>query len=96
MSVISYSVFRCGSVYLHCVPFPRACFRVHPENKVFTLRDDIEQQLGLDLTPKDYVFMKCVGRSLTRVSHVTNGLWDAPRVYQEYYQIFWIPVYRQF
>ncbi|XP_064604919.1 spermatogenesis-associated protein 1-like isoform X2 [Liolophura sinensis] len=41
--------------------------RVHPENKVFTLRDDIEQQLGLDLTPKDYVFMKCVGRSLTRV-----------------------------
>ena len=43
-------------------------FRVDPETKISTLREEIEQQLGSDLVPRDYVFLKSVGRSLTRVS----------------------------
>ncbi|XP_052774899.1 spermatogenesis-associated protein 1-like isoform X5 [Mya arenaria] len=41
--------------------------RVHPESKVYTLRDEIEQQLGHELIPREYVFLKSVGRSLTRL-----------------------------
>ncbi|XP_045157939.1 spermatogenesis-associated protein 1-like isoform X4 [Mercenaria mercenaria] len=41
--------------------------RVHPETKVYALRDEIEQQLGTDNVPREYVFVKSVGRSLTRV-----------------------------
>lgn len=43
-------------------------YRVHPETKVYALRDEIEQQLGTELVPREYVFVKSVGRSLTRVS----------------------------
>ncbi|XP_060568835.1 spermatogenesis-associated protein 1-like isoform X8 [Ruditapes philippinarum] len=41
--------------------------RVHPETKLYALRDEIEQQLGTELVPREYVFVKSVGRSLTRV-----------------------------
>lgn len=41
---------------------------MHPETKVYALRDEIEQQLGTELVPREYVFVKSVGRSLTRVS----------------------------
>ncbi|KAK3592157.1 hypothetical protein CHS0354_019448 [Potamilus streckersoni] len=41
--------------------------RVHPETKVFVLRDEIEQQLGTEVIPREYVFLKSVGRSLTRL-----------------------------
>jgi hypothetical protein len=46
-------------------------FRVHPETKLYALRDEIEQQLGTELVPREYVFVKSVGRSLTRVSILT-------------------------
>ena len=45
-------------------------YRVHPEMKVYALREEIEQQLGADLVPREYVFLKSVGRSLTRVGLV--------------------------
>ena len=45
-----------------------SCYRVDPETKISTLREEIDQQLGSDLVPRDYVFLKSVGRSLTRVS----------------------------
>ena len=48
--------------------FCASIFRVHPETKVYALRDEIEQQLGADLVPREFVFLKSVGRSLTRVS----------------------------
>ncbi|XP_052273459.1 uncharacterized protein LOC127873620 isoform X3 [Dreissena polymorpha] len=41
--------------------------RVHPEMKVYALRDEIDQQLGTELVPREYVFLKSVGRSLTRL-----------------------------
>ncbi|KAL4236525.1 spermatogenesis-associated C-terminus [Mactra antiquata] len=41
--------------------------RVHPETKIYALREEIEQQLGSDLVPREYVFVKSVGRSLTRL-----------------------------
>lgn len=40
---------------------------------MYQLRDEIEQQLGADLIPREYVFVKSVGRSLTRVG-ITNIL----------------------
>lgn len=43
-------------------------FRVHPETKIYALRDEIEKQLGDQDIPREYVFVKSVGRSLTRVS----------------------------
>ena len=48
--------------------------RVDPETKIVTLRDEIDQQLsGSDIKiPREYVFLKSVGRSLTRVSLVLN------------------------
>ncbi|XP_070562563.1 spermatogenesis-associated protein 1-like isoform X6 [Ptychodera flava] len=41
--------------------------RVFPEITVFALRDEIEEQLGYDVLPKEYVFLKSVGRCLTQV-----------------------------
>ncbi|XP_077981582.1 uncharacterized protein LOC144436628 isoform X2 [Glandiceps talaboti] len=41
--------------------------RVFPEITVYSLRDEIEEQLGYDVLPKDYVFLKSVGRCLTQV-----------------------------
>ena len=55
--------FRC----LHKLLLFR-CFRVLPETNVYTLREEIEGQLGQDALPRDYVFLKVVGRHLTRVS----------------------------
>lgn len=34
------------------------------------LRNELEQQVGEDMLPRDYVFLKSVGRSITRVSAV--------------------------
>ncbi|XP_074641749.1 uncharacterized protein LOC141899386 isoform X4 [Tubulanus polymorphus] len=41
--------------------------RVLPETRVHDLREDIEKQLGYEVVPKNYVFLKSVGRCLTRV-----------------------------
>ncbi|KAK3091842.1 hypothetical protein FSP39_023087 [Pinctada imbricata] len=41
--------------------------RVHPEVKVYSLREEIDQQIGAELLPQDYVFLKSVGRSITRL-----------------------------
>lgn len=40
--------------------------RVHPERFVYDLRNELEQQVGEDMLPRDYVFLKSVGRSITR------------------------------
>lgn len=41
--------------------------RVHPERFVSDLRNELEQQVGEDMLPRDYVFLKSVGRSITRL-----------------------------
>ncbi|XP_013390050.1 spermatogenesis-associated protein 1 isoform X2 [Lingula anatina] len=41
--------------------------RVHPQQKIYELRSEIEVQLGGNNVPKEYVFLKSVGRCLTRV-----------------------------
>lgn len=41
--------------------------RVHPETKIYALRDEIDRQLGDQEIPREYVFVKSVGRSLTRL-----------------------------
>lgn len=41
--------------------------RVHPERFVYDLRNELEQQVGEDMLPRDYVFLKSVGRSITRL-----------------------------
>ncbi|XP_033736929.1 zinc finger CCCH domain-containing protein 13-like isoform X2 [Pecten maximus] len=41
--------------------------RVHPEQKVIVLRDEIDSQIGAELVPRDYVFLKSVGRSITKL-----------------------------
>ncbi|KAJ8306350.1 hypothetical protein KUTeg_016895 [Tegillarca granosa] len=41
--------------------------RVHPEQQVNVLRDEIDQQIGTDQIPREYVFLKSVGRSITKL-----------------------------
>lgn len=41
--------------------------RVHPDTRVCNLRDELEAQLGAELLPRDYIFLKSVGRSITRL-----------------------------
>ena len=41
--------------------------RVLPESTIYSLREELEQQLGFDVLPQQYVFLKSVGRCLTRV-----------------------------
>lgn len=41
--------------------------RVHPEQKVIVLRDEIDTQIGAELVPREYVFLKSVGRSITKL-----------------------------
>ncbi|XP_048758697.1 spermatogenesis-associated protein 1-like isoform X21 [Ostrea edulis] len=41
--------------------------RVHPERLVYDLRDELDQQVGVEMLPRDYVFLKSVGRSITRL-----------------------------
>ncbi|XP_071154909.1 spermatogenesis-associated protein 1-like isoform X28 [Mytilus edulis] len=41
--------------------------RVHPETRVCNLRDELETQLGAELLPRDFIFLKSVGRSITRL-----------------------------
>lgn len=48
--------------------------RVHPETRVCNLRDELESQLGAELLPRDFIFLKSVGRSITRVSWPTQWL----------------------
>lgn len=42
--------------------------RALPETTVHTLRDEIETQLGFDIVPRDYFFLKSVGRCLAQVT----------------------------
>ena len=42
-------------------------FRAVPEWTVSYLRQELETQLGDELMPRDYVFLKSVGRCLARV-----------------------------
>ena len=37
---------------------------------MYNLREELEQQLGFDILPREYVFLKSVGRCLTRVSAI--------------------------
>ncbi|XP_061182050.1 trichohyalin-like isoform X9 [Saccostrea echinata] len=41
--------------------------RVHPERLLYDLRDELEQQVGVEMLPRDFVFLKSVGRSITRL-----------------------------
>ncbi|XP_062618997.1 inner centromere protein-like isoform X2 [Saccostrea cucullata] len=41
--------------------------RVHPERVLYDLRDELEQQVGVEMLPRDFVFLKSVGRSITRL-----------------------------
>ncbi|XP_033101252.1 uncharacterized protein LOC117104480 isoform X5 [Anneissia japonica] len=41
--------------------------RAHPEDHLYKLRDDVEEQLGSDIIPEEYVFLRSVGRCLTQV-----------------------------
>lgn len=47
-----------------------AFFRVFPDATVSSLREEIENQIGFEIIPREFVFLKCVGRCFTRV-----GLW---------------------
>ena len=49
-------------------------FRVHPDTRVCNLRDELETQLGAELLPRDYIFLKSVGRSITRVGTKCSSL----------------------
>ena len=39
-----------------------------PDTPVYSLREEVEAQLGYDVVPQEYVFLRSVGRALTRVS----------------------------
>ncbi|XP_052833283.1 spermatogenesis-associated protein 1 isoform X5 [Octopus bimaculoides] len=41
--------------------------RIHPESRVYDLREEIEIQLNSPNLPQEYVFLKSVGRCLTKV-----------------------------
>lgn len=41
--------------------------RIHPEAKIFSLREEIENQLDSPNLPEEYAFLKSVGRCLTKV-----------------------------
>ncbi|XP_066298188.1 caldesmon-like [Branchiostoma lanceolatum] len=41
--------------------------RVFPDVTIYNLREEIEEQLGFDVIPKDYIFLRGVGRALTQV-----------------------------
>ncbi|XP_036371224.1 spermatogenesis-associated protein 1-like [Octopus sinensis] len=43
--------------------------RIHPESRVYDLREEIEIQLNSPNLPQEYVFLKSVGRCLTKVKH---------------------------
>ena len=43
-------------------------FRVQPYVSLNYLRDHIEEQLGADVVPEDYVFLRSVGRCMAVVS----------------------------
>ena len=47
--------------------------RVLPETTISGLREEVDNQLGSDTVPRDYVFLKSVGRCLTRVSVIMNA-----------------------
>ena len=46
------------------------CFRVSPHTYLNELRSEIVEQLGDEYLPKDYTFLKSVGRCLTQVSTI--------------------------
>ena len=48
-------------------PFFADC-RVNPEEPLSRLRDLIDEQLGYEILPRDFVFLHSVGRCFTRVS----------------------------
>lgn len=50
-----------------------AAFRVMPDSTITSLRIDVENQLGYDNIPRDFVFLKCVGRCFTVVN--THSFW---------------------
>ncbi|XP_071953566.1 uncharacterized protein [Antedon mediterranea] len=41
--------------------------RVHPEDPLYKLRENVEEQLGNDVIPDEYVFLRSVGRCFTQV-----------------------------
>lgn len=48
-------------------------FRTMPDSTVTNLRIDVKNQLGYDNIPRDFVFLKCVGRCFTVVN--THLFW---------------------
>ena len=47
-------------------------FRVQPYVSLNYLRDHIEEQLGAEVVPEDYVFLRSVGRCMAVVSFLSN------------------------
>ncbi|XP_035698845.1 ensconsin-like isoform X1 [Branchiostoma floridae] len=41
--------------------------RVFPDVTIYNLREEIEEQLGYDVIPKEFIFLRGVGRALTQV-----------------------------
>lgn len=50
------------------------CCRVPPESSLSTLRDHVEEQLGSDVIPEDFVFLRSVGRCMAIVSTNTQRM----------------------
>lgn len=46
--------------------------RVHPEVTLGALRVEIDGQLGPEAVPRDYIFLRSVGRCLTKVRDTDN------------------------
>lgn len=42
-------------------------YRVHPEGTLSSLREEVDSQLGPESVPRDYIFLRSVGRCLTKV-----------------------------
>ena len=62
-SVIPQSV----RYWLNAWLFKSICCRVLPETSVAMLRQEISEQLGNEIFPEDYVFLKHIGRCLALV-----------------------------
>lgn len=74
---MSYSVCDCEwftkhsfRAFLNLYNLRHSCyvFRVQPYVSLNYLRDHIEEQLGPEVVPEDYVFLRSVGRCMAVVS----------------------------
>lgn len=74
-----------SSVLYKLKPFSFKAFchfnRVQPYVSLNYLRDHIEEQLGPEIVPEDYVFLRSVGRCMAVVS-MTKNLFSIPKKYE--------------